>query len=122
MRRLGYRTVDLLVEELTDLERPPLRRATPAEMRTLLGGPAPEGPPGGPVGGGAARSGAAAAGARDARRDAHPAGRSGARGAGGLRRPARAAAHGRARLHGALLPPRLLRLRAVQRHLAGGAG
>jgi glutamate/tyrosine decarboxylase-like PLP-dependent enzyme len=44
MRELGYRTVDLLVGELTDLERPPLRRATPPEMRARLGGPAPEGP------------------------------------------------------------------------------
>ena len=44
MREHGYRTVDLLVNELTDSDRPPLRRATPAEMRARLGGPAPEGP------------------------------------------------------------------------------
>ena len=44
MREHGYRTVDLLVNELTDFDRPPLRRATPAEMRARLGGPAPEGP------------------------------------------------------------------------------
>ena len=33
MRQLGYRTVDLLVERLTDRAAPPLRRATPEEMR-----------------------------------------------------------------------------------------
>ena len=32
MRELGYRTVDLLVERL-QREEPPIRRATPAEMR-----------------------------------------------------------------------------------------
>jgi glutamate/tyrosine decarboxylase-like PLP-dependent enzyme len=43
MRELGYRTVDLLVERL-ERERggPPLRRATPAEMRERLHGPPPE--------------------------------------------------------------------------------
>ena len=45
MRELGYRTVDLLVERL-ERERggPPLRRATPAEMRERLHGPPPEQP------------------------------------------------------------------------------
>jgi aromatic-L-amino-acid/L-tryptophan decarboxylase len=45
MRELGYRTVDLLVERL-ERERggPPLRRATPAEMRGRLHGPPPEQP------------------------------------------------------------------------------
>src|SRR3954453_3412046 len=41
MRQLGYLTVDALVEQLTDAQAPPLRRATPAEMRARLGGPAP---------------------------------------------------------------------------------
>jgi aromatic-L-amino-acid/L-tryptophan decarboxylase len=43
MRELGYRTVDLLVERL-ERERggPPLRRATPTEMRERLHGPPPE--------------------------------------------------------------------------------
>jgi hypothetical protein len=36
MRELGYRTVDILVERLHDETVPPLRRATPAEMRTRL--------------------------------------------------------------------------------------
>jgi aromatic-L-amino-acid/L-tryptophan decarboxylase len=45
MRELGYRTVDLLVERL-ERERggPPLRRATPAEIRGRLHGPPPEQP------------------------------------------------------------------------------
>jgi aromatic-L-amino-acid/L-tryptophan decarboxylase len=43
MRALGYRTVDLLVE-LLEREGPPLRRATPAEMRARLHGPPPEQP------------------------------------------------------------------------------
>ena len=45
MRELGYRTVDLLVERL-ERERggPPLRRATPTEMRQRLHGPPPEQP------------------------------------------------------------------------------
>ncbi len=42
MRRLGYRTVDMLVDRLTDASIPPLRRATPAEMRARLAGPPPE--------------------------------------------------------------------------------
>jgi glutamate/tyrosine decarboxylase-like PLP-dependent enzyme len=44
MRRLGYLTVDALVEQLTDAEAPPLRRASPAEMQARLGGSAPEEP------------------------------------------------------------------------------
>ena len=43
MRQLGYRTVDLLVEWL-ERESPPLRRASPAEMRERLAGPPPEQP------------------------------------------------------------------------------
>ncbi len=43
MRELGYRTVDLLVEWL-ERESPPLRRASPAEMRERLAGPPPEQP------------------------------------------------------------------------------
>jgi aromatic-L-amino-acid/L-tryptophan decarboxylase len=43
MRELGYRTVDLLVEQL-EREEPALRRATPAEMRERLHGPPPEQP------------------------------------------------------------------------------
>jgi aromatic-L-amino-acid decarboxylase len=42
MRRLGYRTIDLLVERLADpAGGPALRRATPAEMTARLGGPPP---------------------------------------------------------------------------------
>jgi aromatic-L-amino-acid/L-tryptophan decarboxylase len=41
MRQLGYRTVDLLVEQLSDAEAPPLRRATPSEMRARLDGEPP---------------------------------------------------------------------------------
>ena len=44
MRELGYRTVDMLVDRLLDESAPPLRRATPAEMRARLGGPPPDGP------------------------------------------------------------------------------
>jgi aromatic-L-amino-acid/L-tryptophan decarboxylase len=44
MRRLGYRTVDMLVEQLSDGAAPPLRRASPQEMRDRLGGPPPSGP------------------------------------------------------------------------------
>jgi glutamate/tyrosine decarboxylase-like PLP-dependent enzyme len=43
MRELGHRTVDLLVD-LLQRDAPPLRRATPAEMRGRLHGPAPERP------------------------------------------------------------------------------
>jgi aromatic-L-amino-acid/L-tryptophan decarboxylase len=42
MRELGYRTVDLLVDELTADGVPPIVRASPAEMRARLGGPVPE--------------------------------------------------------------------------------
>ncbi len=42
MRALGYRTVDMLVARLTDRAIPPLRRATPAEMRARLSGPPPQ--------------------------------------------------------------------------------
>jgi len=41
MRALGYRTVDLLVDWL-DASGPPLRRATPDEMRARIGGDPPE--------------------------------------------------------------------------------
>src|SRR5438034_477562 len=44
MRELGYRTVDMLVEHVLDASAPPLRRATPAEMRARLSGPPPSGP------------------------------------------------------------------------------
>ena len=42
MRALGYRTVDMLVARLTDPAIPPLRRATPADMRARLSGPPPQ--------------------------------------------------------------------------------
>ena len=42
MRRLGYRTVDMLVERLADpAAQPPLRVASPEEMRMRLSGSAP---------------------------------------------------------------------------------
>src|SRR5438876_5574278 len=41
MRELGYRVVDMLVDQSPDA---PLRRAAPAEMRERLGGPPPAGP------------------------------------------------------------------------------
>jgi glutamate/tyrosine decarboxylase-like PLP-dependent enzyme len=41
MRALGYRTVDALVDWLSDDSCPPLRRATPGEMAERLGGPPP---------------------------------------------------------------------------------
>ncbi len=44
MRALGYRTVDMLVERLAAAGEPPLRRATPAQMRERLGGPPPDAP------------------------------------------------------------------------------
>ena len=43
MRELGYRTIDLLVERL-QREEPPIRRASPTEMRERLHGPAPAKP------------------------------------------------------------------------------
>jgi aromatic-L-amino-acid/L-tryptophan decarboxylase len=44
MRRLGRLTVDRLVERWSDRDAPPLRRATPDEMRARLSGPAPDEP------------------------------------------------------------------------------
>jgi aromatic-L-amino-acid/L-tryptophan decarboxylase len=44
MRRLGYRTVDLLVDRLSDPAIPPLRRAGADEMAERISGPVPEGP------------------------------------------------------------------------------
>src|ERR1051325_654788 len=41
MRRLGYLTVDRMIERWTDRDAPPLRRATPDEMRARLAGPPP---------------------------------------------------------------------------------
>jgi aromatic-L-amino-acid/L-tryptophan decarboxylase len=47
MRRLGYQTVDLLVDRLVGLrDQPVLRRGTPAELARRLNGPPPEGPQG----------------------------------------------------------------------------
>jgi aromatic-L-amino-acid/L-tryptophan decarboxylase len=43
MRELGYRVVDLLVES-AGADNPPLRRASPAEMRERLSGLPPDGP------------------------------------------------------------------------------
>ena len=42
MRRLGYRTVDLLVDVLADRSAPALRRASREEMEARLAGPPPE--------------------------------------------------------------------------------
>src|SRR6266540_498225 len=39
MRELGYRTVDMLVDWLHDIDAPPLRRAAPDEMQARLSGP-----------------------------------------------------------------------------------
>jgi aromatic-L-amino-acid decarboxylase len=44
MRDLGYRTVDLLVAQLTDPSIPAMRRGDPAELRRRLSGPPPPGP------------------------------------------------------------------------------
>jgi aromatic-L-amino-acid/L-tryptophan decarboxylase len=41
MRELGYRTVDMLVDWLGDAEAPPLRRASPSDMRARLSTPLP---------------------------------------------------------------------------------
>ena len=46
MRALGYRAVDLLVEEVADWSKPPVRRADRATMARLLAGPPPEDPRG----------------------------------------------------------------------------
>ena len=43
MRAYGYRTVDMLVQRLSDQSIPPLRRASGAEMRERLSGPPPAG-------------------------------------------------------------------------------
>ncbi len=44
MREIGYRTVDLLVNQLSDRSIPAMRRAVPAELREDLEGPPPSGP------------------------------------------------------------------------------
>lgn len=44
LRDLGYRTVDLLVDQLTDRSLPAMRRGDPAELRERLSGPPPAGP------------------------------------------------------------------------------
>src|SRR5580765_900335 len=41
MRALGYRTVDMLVDRLSDASIPALRRATPEEMRARISGSPP---------------------------------------------------------------------------------
>jgi aromatic-L-amino-acid decarboxylase len=41
MRATGYRTVDALVDWLTDPEQPPIRHAEPAALQRRLGGPPP---------------------------------------------------------------------------------
>ena len=47
MRRVGYATVDALIELLTEQrDRPILRQATPLDMQRRLGGPPPEKPEG----------------------------------------------------------------------------
>jgi aromatic-L-amino-acid decarboxylase len=47
MRRLGYQTVDLLVDRWVGLgEQPVLRRGTPTELARRLNGPPPQGPEG----------------------------------------------------------------------------
>src|SRR3989442_2150325 len=42
MRALGYGTVDLLVDTLTDADAPQLRRAAPGELRARVGWRPPE--------------------------------------------------------------------------------
>jgi aromatic-L-amino-acid decarboxylase len=44
MRELGYRAVDMLVARALDESAPPLRRATPEEMRARISGPPPAEP------------------------------------------------------------------------------
>src|SRR6059058_5430900 len=44
MREIGYRTVDLLVEQLSDSTITAMRRGVPDELRQRLNGPAPDGP------------------------------------------------------------------------------
>lgn len=42
MRRIGYRTIDMLIDGLADpAKRPPLRVASPSEMRDRVHGVAP---------------------------------------------------------------------------------
>jgi hypothetical protein len=44
MRRLGYRTVDMLVDRITGPAGPVVRSATPEELHRRLSMSAPEGP------------------------------------------------------------------------------
>src|SRR4051812_21248205 len=44
MRDIGYRTVDLLVEQLSDSSIPAMRRGAPAELRRCLSRPPPASP------------------------------------------------------------------------------
>ena len=44
MRRLGYRTIDMLIERMTGPPGPVVRSATPAELRARLATPPPEEP------------------------------------------------------------------------------
>src|SRR5437763_27520 len=44
MREIGYRTVDLLVEQLSDSSIPAMRRGDPAELRQRLSAPPPSAP------------------------------------------------------------------------------
>jgi aromatic-L-amino-acid/L-tryptophan decarboxylase len=44
MREMGYRTVDMLVDQLTDPSIPAIRRSKPGELRERLGGAAPDKP------------------------------------------------------------------------------
>ena len=46
MRTLGYRTVDMLVDQLNDAAAPAIRRPPPGLLRERLGGPAPSDPRG----------------------------------------------------------------------------
>src|SRR6476469_5196686 len=46
MRRLGYRTIDMLIERMTGDPGPVVRAGTPAELRERLAGPPPEEPAG----------------------------------------------------------------------------
>jgi hypothetical protein len=41
MRRLGYRTIDMLVDRITGPAGPVVRAATPTELRARLGDGAP---------------------------------------------------------------------------------
>jgi len=44
MRELGYRTIDLLVNELSDVSAPAVRRGSPGALRAAFGGPPPDQP------------------------------------------------------------------------------